>query len=193
MIETVLDKSPFATESSPEDGTATMVRTPSSQEHSKPTTKAKNKNRKDKNGKMKVMPMAKIEIISGRTIDKPLVSTKELIRTLVLALHAESLQLALPCTIMYIECWKLLRRAKDRCDKVLREVFTSAYMEREIELPFLVGWILMGSSGSDAIPDSRLLKGSAAVLNEMIGSPEGTHTTSLMRQIGFQREHTIKE
>ncbi|KAJ0167056.1 hypothetical protein CTA2_4618 [Colletotrichum tanaceti] len=110
---------------------------------------------------------------------------EELISTLVMALNCESLEMAFPYLVMHRWCWGLLRSIKDSCDPVLREIYTPAYMEKESELPWVVGYILMAAAGVDGGgPDLRLLELAAARCNAMISTEAGSLAISVARMIG---------
>ncbi|KAI1808824.1 hypothetical protein F4811DRAFT_548401 [Daldinia bambusicola] len=105
---------------------------------------------------------------------------EELIRALMFALQGESLELTLPYTAMHRECWELLRAVRKRCDPLLRQVFTPAYMERESELPFVVGYIL---SAPVETKDIRLLVEAGAAVTEFV-RPDGDTVLQLLESIG---------
>lgn len=66
-----------------------------------------------------------------------------LIRALVLSLQAESLTLAFPYLTLHRTAWGMLRALRDACEPLLLELYGPAYMERENQLPWVVGWIFM--------------------------------------------------
>ncbi|KAM6523044.1 hypothetical protein FSOLCH5_003669 [Fusarium solani] len=109
---------------------------------------------------------------------------EELAKTLVLALNSESLEMAFPYLLMHRWCWILLRSVKDNCDPVLRELYTPAYMEKESELPWVVGYILTAASGVDGVRDLRLLNLAAEPFNGMISSGAGQIAIEIARKIG---------
>jgi len=71
--------------------------------------------------------------------DSPRMTVNQLIEQLVLVLNAETLEFSFPYMHMHRECWKVLRAVRKSCDAILREIYTPAYMERESQLPFVVG------------------------------------------------------
>ncbi|OBR08132.1 Ank-repeat protein mbp1 [Colletotrichum higginsianum IMI 349063] len=109
---------------------------------------------------------------------------EELVTTLVMALNCESLEMAFPYLVMHRWCWSLLRSVKDACDPVLRELYTAAYMDKESELPWVVGYILMAAAGVDGEPDVRLLDLAATTCNGLISSEAGSLAISVARMIG---------
>ncbi|KAI1420352.1 hypothetical protein F5Y12DRAFT_788329 [Xylaria sp. FL1777] len=96
---------------------------------------------------------------------------EQLIKPLVLALHAESLEYAFPYLYMHRWCWRVLRAIKDSCDACLRQLYTPAYLEKESQLPWIVGWIFMAASGLDrGVSDRRPLQLAADAMNGFFDS-----------------------
>ncbi|KAI1357975.1 hypothetical protein F5Y08DRAFT_131633 [Xylaria arbuscula] len=123
----------------------------------------------------------------GKAAKKPArLTPEELIRSLTLALNNESLELTFPLLTMHRSCWRVLRAVKQQCDQVLRELFTPAYIERESELPFVVGWIFMAAAATDGLPDMRpMLEAAKAVKQEVIIGDEGTAAIRRLNELGF--------
>ncbi|KAI0402171.1 hypothetical protein F4802DRAFT_577543 [Xylaria palmicola] len=96
---------------------------------------------------------------------------EQLIKPLVLALHAEALEFVFPYLHMHRWCWRLLRAVKDSCDPCLRQLYTPAYLERECQLPWIIGWIFMAASGLEGgVSDRRPLQLAAVAMNEFLDS-----------------------
>ncbi|KAI1323437.1 hypothetical protein F5Y16DRAFT_412651 [Xylariaceae sp. FL0255] len=123
----------------------------------------------------------------SKLADKPArLTSHELIRALALAIHNESLECAFPLLAMHRSCWRLLRAIRQECDQVLREIYTPAYLERESELPFVVGWIFMAASTFDSLPDMRpMLEATKAVKREVTNGDEGTIAIRRLNELGF--------
>ncbi|CAH0045823.1 unnamed protein product [Clonostachys solani] len=123
----------------------------------------------------------------GQQKDKTDMPTaEELVKALVLALHFESLEMAFPYTLMHRWCWNLLRQVKNECDPLLRELYTPAYLERENQLPWIIGYILMAASGIDGgVQDGRLLEAAADVFNVMTETEAGMVSIVVMKKLGF--------
>ncbi|KAI0973477.1 hypothetical protein F4678DRAFT_477921 [Xylaria arbuscula] len=98
---------------------------------------------------------------------------EQLIKPLVNSLHAESLQFSYPYMMMHRLCWGVLRRIKDSCDACLRQLYTPAYLEKESQLPWIVGWILMAASGLEGVSDRRPLQLAAKAMKEFLNSGGG--------------------
>lgn len=73
-----------------------------------------------------------------------------LIRALVLALQAESVTLAFPYLELHRAAWRVLRAVREACEPLLLELYGPTYMERENQLPWVVGWIFMALVEGDA-------------------------------------------
>ncbi|KAI1084861.1 hypothetical protein F5B20DRAFT_568151 [Whalleya microplaca] len=114
---------------------------------------------------------------------------EQLVRALVFALEAESLEFALPYMAMHRECWSYLRAVRKHCDPLLRQIFTPAYMERESELPFVVGWIFSAAAESN---DKRLLSQAAEETREFVRKSGGTLLETL-DNLGFPVEFEVEE
>ncbi|KAH6640159.1 hypothetical protein F5144DRAFT_559536 [Chaetomium tenue] len=97
-----------------------------------------------------------------------------LIESLVLALQAEAVELAFPYLVLHKTCWQLLRDVNQRCSTLLIEKFTPAYLEREPQLPWVVGYIFWAANGfSDedspmVVRDMRLLQTAAKCFDELL-------------------------
>ncbi|KAM5361038.1 hypothetical protein ACJZ2D_013365 [Fusarium nematophilum] len=102
----------------------------------------------------------------------------------ILALNSESLEMAFPYLVMHRWCWNLLRSVKDNCDPVLREVYTPAYMDKESELPWVVGYIFTAASGIDGVRDLRLLSLAVEACNDMISAGAGRVAIEIARKMG---------
>lgn len=85
-----------------------------------------------------------------------------LIRALALALHAESPTLAFPYLTLHRAAWGVLRALREACEPLLLERYGPKYMERESQLPWVVGWIFMALVEGD----SRLFVKSGEALRE---------------------------
>ncbi|KAK3311653.1 uncharacterized protein B0T15DRAFT_482623 [Chaetomium strumarium] len=90
---------------------------------------------------------------------------ESVIESLVLTLQAETLEFSFPYLAFHRKCWQLLRDVRKRCDPLLRQKYTPAYMERETELPWVVGYIFWAAAGSvegsTQVIDLRLLEAAA--------------------------------
>lgn len=83
-----------------------------------------------------------------KAVDGARMSPEQLIQPLTMALQAETMEISFPYLTMHRWCWRLLRAVKDACDPLLRQLYTPAYMDRENQLPFVVGYIFLAASGA---------------------------------------------
>ncbi|VUC22349.1 unnamed protein product [Clonostachys rosea] len=160
MIKDILARSRFIVEESGENGvTITALDTP---------VKGKGKGKSQQKGK----------------VDMP--TADALAKALILALHFESMEMAFPYTLMHRWCWNLLRQVKNECDPLLRQLYTPSYLERENQLPWIIGYILMAASGIDGgVQDERLLKAAAGVFSVMTETEAGMVSMVVMKKLGF--------
>ncbi|KAH8160802.1 hypothetical protein CIB48_g7438 [Xylaria polymorpha] len=113
---------------------------------------------------------------------------EKLIKSLVYALHAETLEYTFPYLTMHRVCWRLLRNVKESCDEVLRQLYTPTYLEKECQLPWLLARIFIAATGSeDEAPDRRPLQLAADVMNGMLDCEKGAVicTDVLGKQLGM--------
>ncbi|KAI0116556.1 hypothetical protein GGR51DRAFT_555581 [Nemania sp. FL0031] len=172
-VERVVEASQWETEGSEEDHTLTMGKL-TKEELARKKAQEKQKGKK---------PLAK----------PPRLTPQELIESLTRALHTESSEFAFPLLTMHRSCWRLLRAVRQQCDGVLRELFTPAYLERETELPFVVGWIFMAAA-TGGLPDKRpMIAAARAVRREVIRGEEGTAAIRRLRELGFPVEFHADE
>jgi hypothetical protein len=112
---------------------------------------------------------------------------QELVETLVLALNAESLEMMFLYLIVHRMAWMALRAIKHSCDSILRQLYTPQYIERESELPFVIGYIFMAASGAQkGVIDSRPMELAVVAFESMINSGAGQIAIDLAAQLGSQ-------
>lgn len=121
----------------------------------------------------------------GKAAKSGTIPLEQLIEPLVLALNAETLEYVYPYLSMHRWCWRLLRAVKGECDTVLRQIYTPAYLERESQLPWVVGWIFMAASGLEGgVSDRRPLQKAAEAMNVFFHS--GVSAMICKRVLGEQ-------
>ncbi|KAM4056657.1 hypothetical protein HRG_003526 [Hirsutella rhossiliensis] len=130
--------------------------------------------------------------------DKARLAPEKLVQSLILALQAETLEHAFPYLLLHRFSWRLLRSVKDNCDPLLRSLHSPAYMERESELPFVVGYIFLAAAGIEygTLPDDRLLHKAADAMNGMIEAGAGRFTQGFLQSIAgirVQFEDKVEE
>ncbi|KAI1120570.1 hypothetical protein F5Y10DRAFT_258140 [Nemania abortiva] len=115
----------------------------------------------------------------------------QLIKPLLLALHVEALEYAYPYLNMHRWCWRVLRAVKNSCDSILRQLYTPAYLEKEYQLPWMVGWIFMAASGLEGgVSDRRPMQKAAEAMNEFFdsGASSMVYKSILGDQLGMPIE-----
>lgn len=128
--------------------------------------------------------------VSGSLIRKPKRNSKSLPTTdfledLANALHAETLELTVDYLRMHRFCWMLLRNVNEVCKPKLLEMVGPGYLEKENQLPFVVGYIFMAATHTSRVANlllpkragvqvsSRLLAMAAKALEGMVESGAG--------------------
>ncbi|KAM5342265.1 hypothetical protein ACJ41O_013231 [Fusarium nematophilum] len=110
-------------------------------------------------------------------------SPGQLVRSLALALGAETLEFSFPYLLMHRWSWHLLKAVKEECDPILRQAYTPAYIERESELPFVVGYIFTAATKSEGGTGDRLMAAAAEALNGLASSPAGSLVLRMASQL----------
>ena len=138
---------------------------------------------------MKKSPRVKTAI-SGSLIRRPkrmskTIPTIDFLRDLAHALHAETLELSVDYLRLHRFCWMLLRNVNEMCKPQLLEKIGAGYLEKENQLPFVVGYIFMVATQTNGVANlllprrpgvqvsSRLLGQAAGALKNMIDSGVG--------------------
>ncbi|KAL1615821.1 hypothetical protein SLS56_011687 [Neofusicoccum ribis] len=120
---------------------------------------------------------------------------EELLEKLRNALQGEVFELSFDYALMHRFCWRLLRAVKDACGEDLRRMYGPDYIEKESELPFVVGYILHASVARDQAAkypvfesrrtrstQSRLLEKAARGMEGIIDSGAGAMVKVLDEQ-----------
>ena len=127
---------------------------------------------------------------SGSLIRRPKrssgsIPTTDFLQDLAIAIHAETLELSVDYLHLHRSCWMLLRNVNDACKPQLLEQIGAGYLERECQLPFVVGYIFMVATQTNGVANlllprrpgvqvsSRLLARAAEALEGMIDSRAG--------------------
>lgn len=127
---------------------------------------------------------------SGSLIRRPKrksgsIPTTDFLQDLAHALHAETLELSIDYLRLHRCCWMLLRKVNDTCKSRLLEMIGAGYLEKESQLPFVVGYIFMVATETNGIANlllpkrpgvqvsSRLLAQAAEALEGMVDSGAG--------------------
>lgn len=86
------------------------------------------------------------------------------------ALHAESFELSLDYLQMHRTCWQLLRHVNDKCKPKLLEMYGGGYLEKECQLPFVVGYIFMAATNTSALAKHLLPKLNGEVTSRLLAT-----------------------
>ena len=136
---------------------------------------------------------------SGSLIRKPKrnsksIPTTDFLEDLANALHAETLELSIDYLRVHRFCWILLRNVNEVCKPTLLEMVGAGYLEKENQLPFVVGYTFMAATQTNRVANlllprrdsfqvsSRLLKTAASALEGMIESGAGEIESKLIAQ-----------
>ncbi|PVH92820.1 hypothetical protein DM02DRAFT_698351 [Periconia macrospinosa] len=100
-------------------------------------------------------------------------------------LHAETVEVSFDYFRMHRQCWRLLRVVKNHCRADLIRIYGPEYLDKESQLPFVVGYVLMTATSTQQIGDmpkarlpgvqvtSQVLEGAKHVIEGMLESGAG--------------------
>lgn len=125
---------------------------------------------------------------------EPGIPTLEFLNDLANALHAECLELSIDYLRVHRYCWKLLRRVNEVCRPKLLQYYGGGYLEKENQLPFVVGYIFMTATQTSRVANllprragvevsSRLLATAATSIEEMIDTGVGTTEIEMLEKL----------
>ncbi|KAM0343526.1 hypothetical protein ACHAPU_008421 [Fusarium lateritium] len=103
-----------------------------------------------------------------KAVDGGKLAPGELLKPLAMALTAETLEFSFPYLFMHRWTWKFLRQIKEVCDPVLRRSNGPAYIERENQLPFLVGYIFCASCEAPEVDGRDAMRLAAHEFNTLL-------------------------
>ncbi|KAI0891136.1 hypothetical protein F4806DRAFT_506970 [Annulohypoxylon nitens] len=112
-------------------------------------------------------------------------SVDQLVKGLMISLQGEALEMSIPYMSLHRQCWSLLRAIRQRCDPLLRQLYTPAYIEREAELCLIVGWIIFEHEKQGT---TNLLVQAGEVADKFVQS-EGAKVQGLMKDLGLRIEY----
>ncbi|KAL8824663.1 MAG: hypothetical protein Q9191_004901 [Dirinaria sp. TL-2023a] len=131
--------------------------------------------------------------------DNTSIKTTDFLLDLVNALHAETIEMSINYLRLHRFCWRLLRSVNDSCKPRLLKTYGPGYLEREDQLPFVVGYIFMAATAISRIAgvllprrsgvevSSQLLMTAAEVVEVMIVTGAGAIETKMLEQhLGVQ-------
>ena len=122
----------------------------------------------------------------------------QLLNALLEALQSEMPELTVYRFRLHIYSWLLLRAIKEALDDDLRDIYGPGYLERENQLPFVVGYILMTAVGTSKVAGAlapkrkdvvtrRLLAKAAEVMRGMLeAGAAGIELMMLKKDLGAE-------
>ena len=100
-------------------------------------------------------------------------------------LHAETLELTIDYLLLHRFSWMLLHSINERCKPDLLEIYGGGYLEKENQLPFVVGYIFMTATNTSRIEGrflkkkegvqitSKVLKNAADAIDDLVSTKAG--------------------
>jgi hypothetical protein len=122
-------------------------------------------------------------------------------------LHAEMIEVSFDYFRLHRQCWRLLRFVKEKCRDDLIRIYGPDYIQKESELPFVVGYVLMSASSSQQLGEllksklpsaqvtSKVLSDAADQLKGMIDSGAGALIVDVVlpKALGISVEFQTEE
>ena len=142
----------------------------------------------------KVKTAASGSLIRNPPKNSKSIPTTDFLQDLANALHAETLELSIDYLRVHRFCWMLLRNVNEVCKPTLLEMVGAGYLEKENQLPFVVGYIFMAATATNRVANlllpkragfqisSRLLKTAASALEGMVESGAGEIESKFIAQ-----------
>lgn len=136
----------------------------------------------------------------GSNEDQQKVEIVHLLQGLRMSVQAEYLEFSFDYLVFHQVCWNVLRLIKDTCEEDLRSMYGPGCIERENQLPFIVGYILMAATNTNKVGSlikkkseevtSALMVQAAVACSELISMDGFGETTSrvLTEQYGLPFE-----
>ena len=125
--------------------------------------------------------------------------TNDFLLDIANCLHAECVEMSIDYLRMHLSCWELLRKVNEVCKPRLLKTYGGGYLEKESQLPFVVGYIFMAATATSKIANvliprkesveisSQLLQTSAESLSELTKSKARDLVTRGMEDVvGFK-------
>lgn len=114
----------------------------------------------------------------------------ELIKSTVMAVHAETLEMTYPWLMLHISCWELMGAVRDRCHELMSSMWTPDYIENQTQLPFVIGYIFTAAvgEGPNGAVTTALLQRAADAVKEMVDIGLGEMALKILRRMGHPVE-----
>lgn len=111
--------------------------------------------------------------ITGRYKTATKLSAGTFLEGLANSLHSDGMQLTFDHFRLHRFCWMLLRSIKDACSDSLRHLFGPSYIEKETQLPFVVGYLFMCAFSADKLAKEQGVEARSKVFGEAVEVMEG--------------------
>ncbi|KAL1977948.1 hypothetical protein VTN31DRAFT_807 [Thermomyces dupontii] len=137
---------------------------------------------------------AKSDSEKKRLAESSRVEMTDLLRNLRNALQVEMLEFSFPYLIFHQSCWIALRHIKMALEERLRSIYGVGCIERENQLPFIVGYIFMAATNTQrltgvlspkkkAVTTSALMAQAAAECNAALPGGAGEFAWKVMTEL----------
>jgi hypothetical protein len=119
------------------------------------------------------------------TPSRAALKSEQLIKSLVMALHAETIEMSFPYRTLHRQSWRFLGFVRRACDPVLRALYTPAYLKQEACLPFVVGYVFMAARETP-VADLRPLHYAAQTFNAWVSTGDPGASLEVLEKMGAQ-------
>ncbi|KAL8772294.1 MAG: hypothetical protein Q9209_002506 [Squamulea sp. 1 TL-2023] len=124
------------------------------------------------------------------------ISTLAFLEDITNALHAEQVELSIDYLLLHRTCWESLRQVNVANKPKLLEMYGGGYLEKENQLPFVVGYILMAATQTKKVANlllprrteevtSKLLATAGEAIEKFTKSAGDTLVTTLWSDYGY--------
>ena len=127
--------------------------------------------------------------------DKDSIPTIEFLSDLANALHAETFEFSIDYLLLHRSCWRLLRQMNEACKPKLLDLYGPGYLEKEHQLPLVIGYLFMTATTTSRVADvllprrgdivasSKLLATAASCTKDMIDSRTGSTEMQMLEEL----------
>ncbi|KAL8734027.1 MAG: hypothetical protein Q9166_001788 [cf. Caloplaca sp. 2 TL-2023] len=96
------------------------------------------------------------------------ISTLGFLEDIANALHAEQLEISIDYLLLHRTCWQLLRQVNVACKPKLLEMYGGGYLEKENQLPYIVGYIFMAATQTKKVANVLLPRRTEEVTSKLL-------------------------
>lgn len=83
-------------------------------------------------------------------------------------LHAEQVEMSIDYLLLHRTCWQLLRQVNVICKAKLLEMYGGGYLDKENQLPFVVGYIFMTATQTKKVANLLLPRRTEEVTSKLL-------------------------